>query len=105
MSMFACIDCHMPRVTKSALGDAERFTGDIRTHLMAIDPNQVGQFSEDGTVALSQLSLDFSCRSCHNENGTARVKTDEELIDMATGYHTPPQVMPETEPVAEDSGS
>ena len=101
----ACIDCHMPRVTKSALGDAERFTGDIRTHLMAIDPNQIGQFSEDGTVALSQLSLDFACRSCHNANGTARVKTDEELIDMATGYHTPPQVMPETEPVAEDSGS
>ncbi len=94
-----CIDCHMPRVTKSALGDAAMFTGDIRTHLMAIDPNQVGQFSEDGTVALSQLSLDFACRSCHNANGAARVKTDEELIGMAVGYHTPTAVTIEETPI------
>jgi ssDNA-binding Zn-finger/Zn-ribbon topoisomerase 1 len=85
-----CIDCHMPRVTKSALGNADMFTGDIRTHLMAIDPDQVGQFTEDGSVALSQLSLDYACRHCHNADGNANVKTDEELLDMATGYHTPP---------------
>ncbi len=57
---------------------------------MAIDPAQIGQFSEDGSTALSQLSLDFACRHCHNEDGNARAKTDEELSDMATGYHTPP---------------
>ena len=78
----------MPKVTKSALGDPEIFTGDIRTHLMAIDPQQVGQFNEEGTVALSQLSLDFACRSCHNPNGSALDKSDEELIDMATDYHS-----------------
>jgi hypothetical protein len=99
-----CIDCHMPRLTKSAVGDPEQFTGDIRTHLMAIDPQQIGQFSEDGSVALSQLSLDFSCRSCHNPDGLARVKTDEELIEAATGYHD--YVQPEApveEVVAEGS--
>jgi hypothetical protein len=48
-----CIDCHMPRIVKSAVGDAEKFTGDIRSHLMAIDPDQVGQFTEDGSEALS----------------------------------------------------
>lgn len=84
-----CIDCHMPRVTKSAVGDASKFTGDIRTHLMAIDPNQIGQFTEDGSAALSQLGLDFACRSCHVEGGMATVKTDEQLIDKATDYHTP----------------
>ena len=84
-----CIECHMPKVSKSALGDPAIFTGDLRTHLMAIDPNQIGQFNEDGTVALSQLSLDFACRSCHSPNGTAIDKTDEELIDMATDYHAP----------------
>jgi len=82
----ACIDCHMPRITKSAVGDAEKFTGDIRTHLMAIDPTQVGQFNEDGTVALSQVSLDFACKHCHVP-GSSTEKTDEELIEMATGYH------------------
>ena len=86
-----CIDCHMPRVTKSAVGDAEKFTGDIRTHLMAIDPDQDGQFTEDGSEALSQLSLDFACRHCHVEGGKATPKTGEELIERATGYHDQPQ--------------
>ena len=96
-----CISCHMPRVTKSAVGDPEQFTGDIRTHLMAIDPTQVGQFSEDGTTALSQLSLDFSCRGCHNPEGSGRVREDAELIEAATGYHAVPQPTPEATPVSE----
>jgi hypothetical protein len=82
----ACVDCHMPRVTMSAWGDATKFTGDIRTHLMAIDPEQIGQFSEDGTQALSQIGLDFACRRCHVEGGVATTKTDEELIEKAVGY-------------------
>jgi hypothetical protein len=86
-----CIDCHMPRVTKSAVGDAEMFTGDIRTHLMAINPTQIEQFSEDGSEALSELGLNFACRSCHVEGGSASVKTDEELIDKSFGYHDRPE--------------
>lgn len=97
-SVVDCIDCHMPRVTKSALGNPDMFSGDIRTHLMAIDPTQIGQFTEDGSQALSQLSLDFACRSCHSEAGFASVKSDEALIDMATGYHTAPAPVVETEP-------
>lgn len=85
-----CIDCHMPRITKSATGNADKFTGDIRTHLMAIDPDQIGQFSEDGSTALSQLSLDFACRHCHVEGGSATAKTDDELRDRADGYHDEP---------------
>jgi hypothetical protein len=100
-----CVSCHMPRLTKNAVGDPERFTGDIRTHLMAIDPNQVEQFSEDGTTALSQLSLDFSCRGCHNENGIARNKEDAELIEAANGYHNPPEPTPEPTAVPPESGS
>ncbi len=90
-----CIDCHMPRIVKSAVGDAEKFTGDIRTHLMAIDPDQVGQFTEDGSEALSQISLDFACRHCHVDGGKATPKTDEELIERATGYHNRPQATQE----------
>lgn len=82
MQSVACVDCHMPRVTKSAQGDAEKFTGDIRTHLMAIDPNQIGQFSEDGSTALSELGLDFACKSCH---GTSF--DDATLQAEANGYH------------------
>lgn len=82
-----CITCHMPRVTRTAWGDAEKFTGDIRTHIMAIDPSQIAQFTEDGKLALSQIGLDFACRQCHG-GGIASPKTDEELITRATGYHT-----------------
>lgn len=85
-----CIDCHMPRLVKSAVGDAEAFTGDIRTHMWAIDPNAVAQFTEDGSEAISQVSLDFACKWCHRDGGSASVKTDQELIDTANGYHTVP---------------
>lgn len=85
----ACIDCHMPRLAKSAWGDAERHTGDLRVHLMAIDPTQVGQFSEDGLTANSQIALDFACKACHVP-GSALDQPDAALIEMATGYHAQP---------------
>ncbi len=85
-----CIDCHMPRVGKNAVGDAEKFTGDIRTHLMAIDPDQIDQFTEDGSETQSQLGLNFACRHCHVEGGSATPKTDEELMEKANGYHERP---------------
>lgn len=84
---FKCIECHMPKIVKSAWGDPDKFSGDIRTHLMAIDPDQIGQFSGDGTTALSQIGLDFACRHCHNG---ALAKTDEELMQLAKGIHIPP---------------
>jgi hypothetical protein len=84
-----CIECHMPRVTKSALGNPEIFTGDIRTHLMKINPDQIEQFNEDGSQSLSELGLNFACRHCHVDGGEASPKTDEELIDAANGMHMP----------------
>lgn len=56
---------------------------------MAIDPDQIGQFSEDGKVALSQIGLDFACRSCHNADGIAPELSDGMLSGVAEGYHTP----------------
>ena len=91
----ACIDCHMPRITKSAVGNAAKFTGDIRTHMMAIDPVQIGQFTEDGKLALSQLSLNFACRSCHVEGGIAHNYTDGELRQESYNYHARPATLEE----------
>lgn len=89
-----CIVCHMPKIVKTAWGDAARFKGDIRTHLMAINPNQIAQFSEDGTTALSEIGLDYACRQCHLPD-TPLAKTDEELMQAASGYHVP---LPTPEP-------
>ena len=84
-----CVDCHMPHIEKAAWGDPAMFKGDIRAHLMAIDPSQLHQFTEDGLASLSEVSLDFACRQCHVEGGMATPKTDEELMEKAKGYHTP----------------
>lgn len=84
-----CIDCHMPRLIENAVSDAEMFSGDMRSHVMLINPTQIAQFSEDGTM-LTQISLDYACRSCHNPDGRGVEVSDEQLISLAVGYHTPP---------------
>jgi hypothetical protein len=101
---FPCIECHMPRLIQSAWGDAERFTGDIRTHRMVIDPSQIEQFetvtNDDGSetqVVLPQIGLNFACRHCHG-SGLGTPKTDEELIANATGYHDQPEQSDQTAP-------
>jgi hypothetical protein len=92
----ACIECHMPRVTRSAWGDSNRFMADVRTHLMAIDSTQINQFTQatspDGKqveVSLPQLGLDFVCRHCHVQNSTMAID-DATLIQAASGYHAAP---------------
>ena len=92
-----CIDCHMPRLIENAASDVAMFTGDMRSHVMLINPTQIAQFSEDGTV-LPQISLDFACRSCHNANGRGVEVSDEQLISLAVGYHTPPVETAVSEP-------
>ncbi len=62
----------MPRVTKSALGDPEQFSGDLRTHLMAINPHATSQFDEDGAFSQPYLALDFACRNCHRRRWPRR---------------------------------
>ncbi|MFQ5577948.1 MAG: cytochrome c3 family protein [Anaerolineae bacterium] len=84
-----CITCHMPRVTKSALGDPEAFSGDIRTHLFAINPRATSQFDEEGAFSQPYLSLEFACRGCHREEGIGTAFSDEELMAVAEGYHAP----------------
>jgi nitrate reductase cytochrome c-type subunit len=82
-----CVNCHMPRVTKSALGDPERYTADVRTHLIAINPLATSQFNEEGTLSQPYLTLEFACRSCHRRGGDGGFLTDDELVEAATGYH------------------
>jgi hypothetical protein len=91
----SCIECHMTRIVKSAWGNADTFTGDIRTHLMAIDPTQIDQFvtvqegDTEKTYAISQIGLNYACRHCHIQ-GKGFPKTDEQLIDLAAGFHDQP---------------
>lgn len=85
-----CIECHMPKIVKSAWGDPKEFAADVRVHFFAIDPYATSQFTPDGKAAVSQSTLDFACKSCHRTGGTASVKTDDELRKLAIGYHNKP---------------
>ena len=84
-----CLNCHMPRLEKNAVADLARFTGDARVHLMAINPAQQGQFSQDGLTSLPQISLDYACKSCHIPDGDTALP-DDTLLQMATNYHAAP---------------
>jgi hypothetical protein len=95
-----CTDCHMPPMGKSAVGDLDTFTGDIKSHQFAIntDPD-APQFNEDGDLAMPYITLNYACLQCHNGQ-KATEKDTETLVDMATGYHTPPLPTPTPEPTA-----
>ena len=80
-----CTDCHMPRLIQSGTANPQGFTGDMRTHVVAIDSLNVNQFNEDGSLASGQISLDYACRRCHGST-----KTDAELLMAASGYHKGP---------------
>lgn len=83
-----CTDCHMPHLIQSGSANANGYTGDMVTHVVAIDPRQVNQFNADGSLASGQISLDYACRHCHGSS-----LSDTQLIDMASGYHNIPETI------------
>jgi hypothetical protein len=91
-----CTTCHMPSLIQNATADPAVFTADMRTHMVAIDANQIEQFT-DGELASTRLTLNSACRQCHAEGGAAAPRSDEELIQAANGIHAPavePQALP-----------
>ncbi len=80
-----CTDCHMPHLIQSGSANPRAYTGDLPTHVVAIDPRNVSQFNEDGSLASGQISLEYACGHCH---GTT--KSDAELLTAAIGYHAIP---------------
>ncbi|GBE00430.1 doubled CXXCH motif [bacterium BMS3Abin07] len=67
----ACIDCHMPRATKSATAKG-KYEGDIRTHLFKINADAKASmfYSEKvkgkkKTFARGFVTSDFACLNCH----------------------------------------
>lgn len=83
----SCVDCHMPRGTRSAVAVPTRFTGDMRTHMFAINPFARSQFNQDGTQAEPDITIEFACKSCHSEEGRAPLLEDARLIEVTVGFH------------------
>ena len=75
MKGLECIDCHMPKLVRTA----ERYapvgegpgTGDIRTHVFKINMGldqevPPPQFTEDRAFQYPYITTDYACRTCHN---------------------------------------
>lgn len=85
----ACDTCHMPQLIQNAIGDQASFMADVKTHQVVINPNQMSQFAEDGSIR-PQLSVETACRQCHNSAlGIGPNLPDDVLQDAADGYHDP----------------
>jgi formate-dependent nitrite reductase cytochrome c552 subunit len=67
-----CIDCHMPKIGKSAVGNATKYQGDVREHIFKINTDvNAKMFSDDGKTANGYLTLDWTCLNCHNDKDKA----------------------------------
>ncbi len=67
----ACIECHMPKASKSAIAVAS-YTGDVRTHIFKINTDvdadmfrTVEEKGKKSTFAKGFVTVDFTCLSCH----------------------------------------
>lgn len=90
-----CIDCHMPPMAKSAVGDVALFTADVNAHQFSINPDpNAPQFNEDGTQVMPYITLSYACQHCHNGEFYSE-RSLEELAVIANGYHDPPTPTPE----------
>ncbi len=67
----SCVDCHMPRAAKSAVA-VGTYEGDVRSHMFGINTAADAEmFTEDGAFANGDLTLEYMCLQCHdNENKT-----------------------------------
>ena len=97
----ACVDCHMAPMGRSGWASQELFTGDVHTHQFSINPDpDAPQFSEDGSVAMPYITLEYACKQCHNDR-FAIERDLETLSEMARGYHSPVPPTPTPSPTPE----
>lgn len=66
-----CIECHMPKATKSAISVAS-YTGDIRTHIFKINTDanadmfmEITEKGKSSLFAKGFLTVEYACLSCH----------------------------------------
>ena len=83
-----CIDCHMPRIVKSAV-TRSKFEADIRTHLFKInlDKNADMFYNEKSGDKIKSftknfMTLDYACLTCHKN------KDRKWAASLAKGIHS-----------------
>lgn len=94
-----CVDCHMPKATKSALGGpvGNGLRGDVASHVLSINPAPVSRdamFTPDGSQlvvdgeGVGALTLDFVCLGCHTDKDLSWAGDHAPTVHSANGMHT-----------------
>ncbi|MEK7730487.1 MAG: hypothetical protein AAB363_01385, partial [Planctomycetota bacterium] len=82
-----CLDCHMPKMVKSAVSypavGTGPSTGDIRTHIFGIDLTTTTQFTGTGAYSYPWITGAWACKTCHN--GVDEIGLD--FPDFVTTIH------------------
>ena len=70
-----CVDCHMPRTSKSAVAVSE-FEADIRSHLYKINTDVDAEYiytdPEDGNeYGNAYITVEYACLTCHDDKDKA----------------------------------
>ncbi len=85
-----CLECHMAPMVKSASGNLDIFTADMRTHLFNINTDVAAdQFTADGTQSNPYITVAYACQRCHIEGGGASIISLDSLATYAADYHDP----------------
>jgi formate-dependent nitrite reductase cytochrome c552 subunit len=83
-----CIDCHMAKAAKSAVGNSVTLEGDIHSHSWRINPDSTAQMFYTGTdghqYAFGYLTVDYACKHCHPSMTKARL-----AVAAADSVHAP----------------
>lgn len=97
MQSLACIDCHMPKLAKSATAVAavadKPAIGDVTSHIFAINLSTTAdQFTADGSYAYPAIDENWACRTCHNSApGSVIFPIPDTAIDTYVFHNNLPQ--------------
>jgi Ethylbenzene dehydrogenase/Cytochrome c554 and c-prime len=81
-----CIDCHMAKAAKSAVGDTLIYSGDVASHMFRINTDPDAEmFTPDGKFANGYLTLEYSCLQCHSGKDKAWAANFAHSIHPAPG--------------------
>ena len=75
MKSLNCVDCHMPKMAKSALATTLSngvVVGDVSSHIFRIDLSKdpaTEQFTAAGDFAYPYITGQWACRTCHGNGG------------------------------------
>ncbi len=98
-----CIDCHMPFAAKSGTTRGNSgYKGDIRSHLMIINPDTASMFTADMSAVKDDaerkaaLSPRYACLGCHNNASDDNIpdKTIAQVSAAAVDMHSGTAIAP-----------